>query len=50
MSAGYGKPVDIWAMGVITYFLLSGHPPFDREDSELEEDAVRTGDFKFEPR
>ena len=22
--AGHGKPVDIWAMGVITYFLLTG--------------------------
>jgi serine/threonine protein kinase len=25
--AGHGKPVDIWAMGVITYFLLAGALP-----------------------
>ncbi|TFY62313.1 hypothetical protein EVG20_g6753 [Dentipellis fragilis] len=27
-KTGHGKPVDIWAMGVITYFLLAGYTPF----------------------
>ena len=30
---GHGKPVDIWAIGVIAYFLLCGYTPFDRENN-----------------
>ncbi|KAF3923284.1 hypothetical protein ABW21_db0202128 [Orbilia brochopaga] len=48
-KTGHGKPVDIWAIGVITYFLLCGYTPFDR-DSNLEEmQAILKADYKFEP-
>lgn len=40
---------DVWAIGVITYFLLCGYTPFDR-DSNLEEmQAILTADYKFDP-
>ncbi|KAJ7230839.1 Pkinase-domain-containing protein [Mycena haematopus] len=49
MNTAYGKPVDVWAMGVITYFLLAGYTPFDRDTPEAENEAIIEGDFKFEP-
>ncbi|KAL7415961.1 kinase-like domain-containing protein [Mrakia frigida] len=48
-KTGHGKPVDIWALGVITYFLLCGYTPFDRENQSEEMKAIINGDFKFEP-
>ena len=41
--------VDVWAMGVITYFLLCGYTPFDRDTQQLEMEAIIAGDYKFEP-
>ncbi|KAF7366323.1 Protein kinase domain-containing protein [Mycena sanguinolenta] len=48
-AAGYGKPVDVWAMGVITYFLLAGYTPFDRDTPEAEKQAIIAGDYAFAP-
>ncbi len=36
-------------MGVITYFLLAGYTPFDRENQQQEMEAIIAGDYKFEP-
>ncbi|GAA5858200.1 hypothetical protein JCM8547_005688 [Rhodosporidiobolus lusitaniae] len=46
---GHGKPVDIWAMGVVTYFLLCGYTPFDRDSQVDEIQAICAADYAFEP-
>lgn len=48
-KTGHGKPVDMWALGVITYFLLCGYTPFDRDSTMEEMQAIINGDYKFEP-
>ena len=48
-KSGHGKPVDIWAIGVITYFLLCGYTPFDKDDSIAEIRAICDAAYKFEP-
>ncbi|MEA2189044.1 MAG: calcium/calmodulin-dependent protein kinase, partial [Solirubrobacteraceae bacterium] len=48
-KTGHGKAVDIWAMGVITYFLLCGYTPFDRDSDLAEMQAILRADFSFPP-
>eukprot|EP00794_Sanderia_malayensis_P006097 gene6097-6801_t len=44
----YGRPVDMWAIGVITYILLCGYPPFyDEQDFLLYQQILRC-DYEFE--
>ncbi len=32
LRKGHGKPVDMWSLGIITYTLLCGYPPFRSEN------------------
>jgi len=47
---GYGKPVDVWAIGVIVYILLCGYPPFQGEDQDQLFENIKHGRFGFDPQ
>ncbi|KAI9104092.1 kinase-like domain-containing protein [Phlyctochytrium arcticum] len=46
---GHGKPVDLWSIGVLAYFLLCGYTPFDFEiNSQADELAnILAGQYSF---
>jgi calcium/calmodulin-dependent protein kinase I len=44
---GYGKEVDLWSAGVITYILLCGYPPFYHEDQTQLFELILRGRYEF---
>ncbi len=43
----YGKPVDMWAFGVILYILLGGYPPFHDQDQKKLFRKITIGAYQF---
>ena len=44
----YGKEVDVWSIGVISYILLCGYPPFyDENDANLFAQILK-GEYEFD--
>lgn len=39
---------DMWAIGVITYFLLSGYTPFEGSNNIEEMHAIMNADYNFD--
>jgi len=43
----YGRPVDMWSVGVIAYLLLSGVRPFNDTNTVRLNSKIRQGSFEF---
>jgi serine/threonine protein kinase len=43
----YDKSCDLWSVGVISYILLCGYPPFNGANNDEVYDAVRRGRYRF---
>ena len=48
MAGNYNKTCDIWSCGVIMYYLLSGHLPFDGETEEEITNKILEAKFEFD--
>eukprot|EP00833_Pecoramyces_ruminatium_P005767 jgi/Orpsp1_1/1179799/evm.model.c7180000070780.1 len=46
---GHNKPVDMWSIGVLTYFLLCGFIPFSGQDINEKINNILSGNYRFEP-
>jgi len=46
---GYGRPVDIWGVGIIMFSILGGYPPFWAEEDEKTYEKILCGDPGYIP-
>lgn len=45
---GYGKPVDMWGLGIVTYCMLCGFSPFSSADPLLFRRQLESEEIQFE--
>ena len=44
----YGRSVDVWSIGVITYILLCGYPPFHDDNHNALFRKIKKGKYQFD--
>lgn len=44
---GYSKQVDVWALGVMTYTMLYGRPPFEHTEVKEIYKRIKSLDYSF---
>lgn len=47
LEGNYDHKCDIWAIGVLTYILLCGYPPFMGESEVKVFNKIKTLDYSF---
>ncbi|KAL3803550.1 hypothetical protein HJC23_014098 [Cyclotella cryptica] len=50
INGSYDKSCDLWSIGVVTYILLSGYPPFNGSNDAEIYSSVRRGNLHFDGR
>eukprot|EP00730_Choanoeca_flexa_P015092 TRINITY_DN6842_c0_g1_i2.p1 TRINITY_DN6842_c0_g1~~TRINITY_DN6842_c0_g1_i2.p1 ORF type:complete len:358 (+),score=111.52 TRINITY_DN6842_c0_g1_i2:224-1297(+) len=50
MQRGYGKMCDLWSIGVISFIMLCGYPPFYDESDAVLFEMIMKGRFSFDER
>jgi len=48
MSESYDKAVDMWGIGIITYILLAGYPPFYAENDTALFEKIMNAEYDFD--
>lgn len=48
MCESYDKSVDMWGIGIITYILLAGYPPFFAEDDTALFEKIMNAEYDFD--
>jgi calcium-dependent protein kinase len=47
LKGKHERSTNIWSIGIMTYILLCGYPPFSGETNDDIFDAIRRGHFDF---